>query len=293
MSSEGPKVQLFEPKSDGSCKEKCVKPSDVQEKLDEGWQTEPCPNPGTVCEAGKTVMWKPKSDGTCEPKCVKDEDVQKKLDDGYSFSECENRCGVDSDGTPTVLMYKWKSSCRCEAKCVKADKVAEKLSKGYSLEPCSGPCNIIMCVTKSKGQEEVCVKAKDIHKELEDGGIIGPCDQSCSGSDGEGEGGEKRGVAATSAQSAKVAPVEMNMTAFPNPFKGTATVRFNVTATGTATLNVYDINGVQVGQLFNDNAEAGQEYEVSFDGSNNAAGVYFFRLSTGEQVMHQKLVMIK
>ncbi len=83
---------------------------------------------------------------------------------------------------------------------------------------------------------------------------------------------------------------------FPNPFNPTTKIRFslpNVAAalpdrqgglSGYATsLRVYDLLGREVTTLVNDNLPSGR-YEVTFDASSLASGLYFYRIvATGAE----------
>jgi len=80
--------------------------------------------------------------------------------------------------------------------------------------------------------------------------------------------------------------------AYPNPFNHNTTVSFKVPyAESNATLDIYDVRGVRIQNLFKGSANANQDYEVKFDGSNIAAGTYFLRLSTSKEVKDFKVVM--
>ena len=58
------------------------------------------------------------------------------------------------------------------------------------------------------------------------------------------------------------------------------------------TLTVFDIRGCEVSVLVNERRNAGV-YEVKFDGSNPASGVYFYRLQAGEFVAKKRLLVLK
>jgi hypothetical protein len=55
---------------------------------------------------------------------------------------------------------------------------------------------------------------------------------------------------------------------------------------------VYDILGREVATLVNER-KAGGSYEVSFDGSGLASGVYLYRLTAGPFVQSRKMLLIK
>jgi hypothetical protein len=55
---------------------------------------------------------------------------------------------------------------------------------------------------------------------------------------------------------------------------------------------VFDILGREVSELVNDKRDAGV-YEVTFDGSNLASGVYFYRLQAGDFEATKRLLLVK
>jgi hypothetical protein len=80
--------------------------------------------------------------------------------------------------------------------------------------------------------------------------------------------------------------------AYPNPFKMNTTVSFRIPyAEESTTLDIFDLRGVRIQTLYKGTANANQNYEVTFNGSNIAAGTYFFRLSTSKEVKNFKVVM--
>jgi hypothetical protein len=79
--------------------------------------------------------------------------------------------------------------------------------------------------------------------------------------------------------------------AFKFPYDST-TIKFELPKTSDVTLTVYDILGREVSVLVNERRNAGA-YEVSFDGSNLASGVYFYRLQAGDYDSTKKLLWVK
>jgi hypothetical protein len=79
---------------------------------------------------------------------------------------------------------------------------------------------------------------------------------------------------------------------YPNPFNPSTTIKFELPRASLVSLKVYDILGREVSVLVNDRKEPGA-YEVRFDGSNLASGVYFYRLSAGTYVETRKLLLVR
>lgn len=80
---------------------------------------------------------------------------------------------------------------------------------------------------------------------------------------------------------------------YPNPFNPATTIRFAVKSPQRVTLNVYNALGQEVKTLFNQDAVADTYYNVSFDATGLASGVYYYRLRTADRVEMKKMVMLK
>ncbi len=87
---------------------------------------------------------------------------------------------------------------------------------------------------------------------------------------------------------------------YPNPFNPTTKIRFSIPTVETlhatslqyVTLKVFDILGNKIATLVNEEKLPGS-YEVMFDGSNLASGVYFYTLTAGNFSQTKKLLLIK
>jgi hypothetical protein len=79
---------------------------------------------------------------------------------------------------------------------------------------------------------------------------------------------------------------------YPNPFNPTTNIKYSIPADGLVTLKVYDLLGKEVSTLVNDYQQAGT-FDVVFDGSNLASGVYYYQLITGELSATKKLMLTK
>jgi len=98
-----------------------------------------------------------------------------------------------------------------------------------------------------------------------------------------------------------VLPVEVDFTVpvqfelkqnYPNPFNPTTTISWQSPVGSHQTLKVYDVLGNEVATLVNEYREAGR-YEVTFDASNLASGMYLYRLQSGSFVETKKMILIK
>ena len=79
----------------------------------------------------------------------------------------------------------------------------------------------------------------------------------------------------------------------PNPFNPVTTIEFVLGRAQPARLAVYDVLGHEVALLFNGQVEAGKSYRFEFDGAQQASGVYFYRLQSGERTQVRKMLLSK
>jgi phosphatidylserine/phosphatidylglycerophosphate/cardiolipin synthase-like enzyme len=79
---------------------------------------------------------------------------------------------------------------------------------------------------------------------------------------------------------------------YPNPFNPATTIRFQIPFRQRIELKVYDILGREVATLINEEKLAGV-YEVTFNASNLASGVYFYQLKTKDFMESKKLLLLK
>jgi len=79
---------------------------------------------------------------------------------------------------------------------------------------------------------------------------------------------------------------------YPNPFNPTTQIKYSVAQASKVKLEVFNILGKRVATLVNKEQKPGR-YEVTFDGSNLASGMYLYRLRAGSHVMTKKLILAK
>lgn len=79
---------------------------------------------------------------------------------------------------------------------------------------------------------------------------------------------------------------------YPNPFNPVTKIRYSIPVSSDVKLSIYDISGRIINVPVYEYQAAGV-YEVSFDASNMASGVYFYILETGSFTETKKMVLIK
>ena len=79
---------------------------------------------------------------------------------------------------------------------------------------------------------------------------------------------------------------------YPNPFNPATIIKFHIPKSGKVSLRVYDTVGNTVATLLDDYRDKGS-YEIKFDASALASGIYFYRFSTNQFVDVKKMVLLK
>ncbi|SFU47684.1 Por secretion system C-terminal sorting domain-containing protein [Pontibacter akesuensis] len=82
-----------------------------------------------------------------------------------------------------------------------------------------------------------------------------------------------------------------DLTAYPNPFTTDATVAFSLAAATEVSLEVYDLQGRLVRQLYKGSVNAGELNRFTLKAQGLDRGVYIIRLVTGSKVFTQKIVL--
>ena len=93
---------------------------------------------------------------------------------------------------------------------------------------------------------------------------------------------------------AGIAPQTSNISSniFPNPTNGITTVNFNMPQAGNASIEVINAIGQRVELVKQGNFAAGTQ-NVEFDATNYSNGVYFVKISSGDNTSTQRLVVVK
>lgn len=79
---------------------------------------------------------------------------------------------------------------------------------------------------------------------------------------------------------------------YPNPFNPSTTFSFDIPHLSFVILKVYDLLGQEVATLANEEMKPGN-YEVTWDASGMASGVYLYRLQAKDFVEAKKLVLLR
>ncbi len=79
---------------------------------------------------------------------------------------------------------------------------------------------------------------------------------------------------------------------YPNPFNPSTRINYNVGEPGLVQLKVYNILGVEVATLVNEQQNSGN-YTVDFDAERFSSGVYLYTLTTGSFRESRKMILMK
>ncbi len=93
-------------------------------------------------------------------------------------------------------------------------------------------------------------------------------------------------------QSGTIPSVYKLYEAYPNPFNPTTNIQFDIPESSYYSLKVYNSLGQEVASLIDGNKSAGR-YNVNFDASNLASGIYIYRLSGNKVNLTRKMLLLK
>ncbi len=97
----------------------------------------------------------------------------------------------------------------------------------------------------------------------------------------------------TSVAGPVIAPREFRLAQnFPNPFNPTTEIKFSLPQAGSVRLEVFNLLGESVATLLDEVKSAGG-HQVHFDAAGLASGVYVYRLTSAEQSIAKKLLLIR
>jgi hypothetical protein len=97
----------------------------------------------------------------------------------------------------------------------------------------------------------------------------------------------------TSVNQSTVIPSQYSLSPnYPNPFNPTTVITYSIPKSGNISLKIYDLLGREVAALVNEIKQAGK-YEVKFDGSKLASGIYLYRIQSRDFNLTRKMILIK
>jgi hypothetical protein len=80
---------------------------------------------------------------------------------------------------------------------------------------------------------------------------------------------------------------------YPNPFNPVTKIKYDLPKNTNVIIKVYDLLGREVTTLINNEFRNAGRYEVNWNASNYASGVYFYRIQVADYTSVKKMVLIK
>ena len=100
------------------------------------------------------------------------------------------------------------------------------------------------------------------------------------------------GLAAVRGETLAAGPVDLTLTAVPNPVRGRLAVAFGTEASSPVRASVYDALGREVAVLADRSFEAGR-HEVALDTAAMPSGVYIVRVIVGDDVQTKQVTVVR
>ncbi len=91
----------------------------------------------------------------------------------------------------------------------------------------------------------------------------------------------------------EIAPTKFSLQQnYPNPFNPSTSIQYAISSRQFVSLKVYDVLGKEIATLVNEEKSAGS-YEIGFNASHLASGIYYYQLRAGDYVETKKMVLMK
>ena len=87
-------------------------------------------------------------------------------------------------------------------------------------------------------------------------------------------------------------PLTLSLKNYPNPFNPETSISFNLPKASEVELAIYNIKGQLVERVINSSMEAGQ-HKVVWNGNDVSSGLYFYKLTTPEGSLINKMMLLK
>lgn len=89
-------------------------------------------------------------------------------------------------------------------------------------------------------------------------------------------------------------PIQLQLNQnYPNPFNPTTQINFNLPRQGFVNLSIYNSLGQEIAVLVGGEMLAAGSYSYSFDGSNLASGIYYYRLEANGTSLIRSMTLLK
>jgi hypothetical protein len=89
-----------------------------------------------------------------------------------------------------------------------------------------------------------------------------------------------------------IKPKEFSTTVYPNPFNLSVNISFDLPVSVNVKIDIFNVLGRKVETLTGRYHEAGT-YTIEWEASNQASGIYFYRIEAGEFTETKKMTLLK
>jgi len=79
---------------------------------------------------------------------------------------------------------------------------------------------------------------------------------------------------------------------YPNPFNPTTVITFSIPEETNVNLKIFDVLGNEVKELINEQKSPGN-YNINFEAQNLSSGVYFYKLTVGNNIQTKKMLLLR
>ncbi|TVQ08684.1 MAG: T9SS C-terminal target domain-containing protein, partial [Bacteroidetes bacterium] len=86
---------------------------------------------------------------------------------------------------------------------------------------------------------------------------------------------------------------ETKVSVYPNPFTTQATIEFTLTENSDVTLEIYNLVGERVAVIYNGHVNAFESHKHTFNAESLPNGIYIYRLTAGENVYHDRVILTR
>ncbi len=98
-------------------------------------------------------------------------------------------------------------------------------------------------------------------------------------------------------QKAETSGENLSIRSYPNPFNPETNIEYNLKSSAQVSITIYNVQGKQIRSLANNYRQTGT-YTIRWDGVNESgtlvpSGVYFIRISAGNETLNHRIVMMK
>jgi hypothetical protein len=99
---------------------------------------------------------------------------------------------------------------------------------------------------------------------------------------------------ASDADSVSDAESNITIAAYPNPFYSTAIIEFqNGKSDSHVVIELFSTTESKVSTLFDSDVKSGGLYKVEVEAGGLQKGIYIYRITSGDQVINRKLILVK